>query len=385
MKTKIGSLSLCLGVSAVITAGCTKAPVPSNRVVLYCSVDDVYARPIIRELEEETGLKIDALYDTEAAKTAGLANKIRAEKARPQGDVFWSSALLQTLLLEREGLLQPYVSPSAKGIPAAFKAKNGSWTGLGVRARVVVWDNLGGLVDTPPSGGKAVKVESRESTEDSESASSSNIIIAVVPYPNYVAPSQYPTTKKLQKAPWAGLGQIGISNPQFGTGSDWAAALAVRWGQQKTFDYFKSLSKNGVSVLPGNSVVAEKVARRLLKAGVTDTDDYFAQKSKATALFMVALNDPDTVFIPGSVAILKNAPHSENAKKLVDALLKVETEKRLVETMTGVIPTRPQIQVPQPELKALAKEMKNAPADTEKWPTAWGAIREPLAQILLGN
>src|SRR5687768_1512589 len=121
MKRFLSLYTLCLGVSAVISAGCHNQQAPTNRVVLYCSVDDVYAKPIIKQLEKQTGLKIDVLYDTEAAKTAGLANKIRAEKNRPQGDVFWSSALLQTLLLNREGLLQPYISPSAKGIPAAFK------------------------------------------------------------------------------------------------------------------------------------------------------------------------------------------------------------------------------------------------------------------------
>ena len=73
--------------------------------------------------------------------------------------------------------------------------------------------------------------------------------------------------------------QIGISNPQFGTGSDWVAALATRWGQEKTLDYFRALKKNQVRVLPGNSVVAEKVARGELRAGVTDTDDYFALQS----------------------------------------------------------------------------------------------------------
>src|SRR5688500_19467553 len=76
---------------------------PTNRVTLYCSVDEVYAKPIIHDLEKKTGLDIDVLYDTEATKTAGLANRIRAERNRPQGDVFWSSALLQTLLLQREG------------------------------------------------------------------------------------------------------------------------------------------------------------------------------------------------------------------------------------------------------------------------------------------
>ena len=280
--------SLCLCVSAVILSGCnpqSAPPIASNRVVLYCSVDDVYSKPIIKNLEKQTGLQIDVLYDTEAAKTAGLANKIRAEKSRPQGDVFWSSALLQTLLLNREGLLQPYVSLSAKDIPAPFKAKDGSWTGLGVRARVQV------------------------------------ITGKVVP-PNPA---------------W------GISNPQFGTGSDWVAALVARGGREKTLAYFRDLKKKNLQVLPGNSIVAEKVARGELAYGITDSDDYFAQRSKAHNTFLMSLTRPIAVFIPGAVAILKNAPHGDNAKKLVDALLKVETEKKLVETMIGVIPTRARI------------------------------------------
>lgn len=315
----------------------------SNRVVLYCSVDDVYARPIVRDLEKQTGLKIDVLYDTEAAKTAGLANRIRAEKNRPQGDVFWSSALLQTLLLGREGLLQSYVSPSAKDIPASFKAKDGLWTGLGVRARIKVHSNA--ELHFIDANGKA--------------------------------------TGRWKQAPppetW------GISNPQFGTGSDWVAALATRRGKEKTLAYFQWLKNNGVKVLPGNSVVAEKVARGELTSGVTDTDDYFAQKSKAKGFYTIVTNDSETIFVPGSVAILKSAPHSDNAKKLVDALLKVETEKQLVETMIGVIPTRSQITAKQPELKALAEQLKKSPEDTAQWPAAWDEIRDPLAEILLKN
>jgi iron(III) transport system substrate-binding protein len=184
--------------------------------VLYCSVDEVYAKPIIRDLEKRTGLRIDALYDTEATKTAGLATRIRAERRRPQGDVFWSSALLQTLLLKREGLLQAYQSPSAKDIPAAFKDKDGMWTGLGVRARVIVFHET--TWGRPPN--------------------------------------------TLSYLLWHGFqNKVGISNPQFGTASDWVAALATRQGVAKTLNYFRALKKNGVRVLPGNSIVAEKVAR----------------------------------------------------------------------------------------------------------------------------
>ena len=327
----------CVFVSLWFISACNKQESPSNRVVLYCSVDDVYAKPIIKELEKQTGLQIDVLYDTEAAKTAGLANKIRAEKNRPQGDVFWSSALLQTLLLNREGLLQPYVSPSAKDIPAAFKAKDGSWTGLGVRARVEIFSQ---------------------------------------PVWLFKLSDKFTQTMLTR-------GGIGISNPQFGTGSDWVAALGVRLGRRQTLNYFQKLKASGVKILPGNSVVAEKVALKELGYGVTDTDDYFAQRSKARSGYFMLPNSKDLVFIPGSVAILKNAPHQANAQKLVDVLLKVETERQLVQTMIGVMPLRPGIKVKQPELQALMKQLKAAPNDTAKWPAAWDEIREPLAEILL--
>jgi iron(III) transport system substrate-binding protein len=196
----------CLLLVVVFGAGCNRSnnSGPPQRVVLYCSVDEVYAKPIIKRLEERTGLRIDALYDTEAAKTAGLANRIRAEKSRPRGDVFWSSALLQTLLLQREELLQPYVSPSARYIPPSFKDSTGAWTGLGVRARVLVYQQS---VKDPPR-----------------------------------------TLQDLLQPRFKG--QIGISNPQFGTGSDWVAALATRQGADKTIEYFRALKKNDVRVLP---------------------------------------------------------------------------------------------------------------------------------------
>lgn len=323
--------------SCLMLSGCRSTPPNSgaaqNRVVLYCSVDDVYARPIIAELEKKTGLKIEALYDVEAAKTAGLANRIRAEKSRPRGDVFWSSALLQTLLLKREGLLQEYSSPSAKDIPAAFKDKKGAWTGMGVRDRVVMF-----------RGGTYIGFA--------------------------------PRANALLDERWKN--KIGISNPQFGTASDWAAALTVRWGKEKTLNYFHALKKNGVRVLPGNGIVAENIVKGDLVGGVTDSDDFFAatrnsQKSFFSTTFSTAplatSNASNEILIPGSVAILKSAPNSANAQKLVDALVSKELEDLLIQKMKGVSSLR---------------TMKNPPPeDTQKWADAWLSIRDPLFEILL--
>jgi iron(III) transport system substrate-binding protein len=307
----------------------------SNRVVLYCSVDDVYARPIIKDLEKRTGLRIDVLYDTEAAKTAGLANRIRAEKSRPQGDVFWSSALLQTLLLGREELLQPYVSRSAEEIPTPFKDANGLWTGVGYRPRLIVW--------------------------------------------NQGANVQWNSPRDLLLPENKGKGAI--SNPQFGTGSDWVAALGTRWGIERTTKYFQDLKKNGVKVLPGNSVVTSRVARGDFNIGVTDSDDFWAERSKSPALqseltTKIATTTKrevgDDVYVPGSVAMLKGAPHEQNAKKLIDAIVDAETEKQLIQRMKGVYSVR-------------ATQLPNTPNDAAQWPAAWDKLRDPIAKILLSD
>ena len=347
---RILTLLLCLCVSLCIS-GCGSTPdkdkasskngATNNRVVLYCSVDDVYAKPIVAELEKKTGLQIDVLYDVEAAKTAGLANRIRAEKNRPRGDVFWSSALLQTLLLKREGLLQEYSSPSAKEIPAAFKDAKGIWTGMGVRARVFMFHSI------PPEN-------------------------KLIPLTGRGLPNVYFKNK------------IGISNPQFGTASDWVSALTVRWGKKKTLDYFRALKKNGVRVLPGNGVVAEKIAVGELMAGITDSDDYNTFAKKHPGIWANTFDSDVGVLVPGSVAILKDAPHSENAKILVDALVSGEGENLLVSQMPGVLPTR-HFPLDEKEKEKQINSFFTSPIfnDTDKWADAWLSIRDPLFEILL--
>ena len=323
-------------VAAVGASGCRRdnstadnrsVATQSNRVVVYCSVDDVYARPILASVEKRTSLKIDALYDTEAAKTAGLANKLRAEKTRPRGDVFWSSALLQTLLLGREGLLQQYQSRSTIDLSNTLQAGNNLWTAFGVRRRVIV---AHASVKTPPRA-----------------------------------------LSELIEPQWRN--QVGISNPQFGTAADWVAALGTRWGVEKTRRYFAVLKRNGVQVLPGNAIVAQRVARGELLVGVTDSDDYLATQRENPALKLVSTLPPDEInamWMPGSTSIIKGAPHPKAARQFLDALLDARTELQFSQAMPGVTAPR-------------AHPNFSVPNDTAHWVDAWNKLRDPLAEILL--
>ncbi len=311
----------------------------SNQVVLYCSVDEVYARPIINALEQKTGLRIRALFDVEAAKTAGLATRLRAEKNSPRADVFWSSATLQTLLLSNENLLENYAPPTAQNLPQMWRGKN--WVSTGTRCRVLVYN---AREKQPP------------------------VVLEDLLLPRF-------------------QNKIGISNALFGTGSDWAAALAARRGNDNALNFFRRLKANGARVLPGNSVVAERVGRGELLAGVCDTDDFLALQKQFPDLRISLPRNPklpnDLVFVPMTAAITRNAPHLQNAQKLMDALCSTETEAQIVRSMPGVLPIRaPWNDVPA-SVAPLKNELAKSRGDVEKWPGSWQKINAPLSDILL--
>ena len=321
----------------------TTSSTRSNTVVVYCSVDEVYARPIINQLERKTGLTIRPLFDVEASKTAGLASRLRAEAKNPRADVFWSSATLQTLLLSREGLLQPHKIDDKK---LSTKWRGTNWIATGVRARVIVYN---ARVSQPPR------------------------VLEDLLLPRF-------------------KDKIGISNPLFGTGSDWAAALSSTRGRENTLDYFRRLKANGARVLPGNSVVAERVGRGELLAGVTDTDDFLALQKQFPDLKIVTSStrsspvnaaSSETVFIAMTAAILKNAPHQENARALMNALSSPEIEAQIVKNMPGVLPLRASWNDVPRAIAPLKSELKKSRDGTAKWASSWRELREPLAEVLL--
>jgi len=55
--------------------GCGESP-KKKFVVLYTSQDQFYAEPILKEFTERTGIEVRSVFDTESAKTAGLAHRL---------------------------------------------------------------------------------------------------------------------------------------------------------------------------------------------------------------------------------------------------------------------------------------------------------------------
>ncbi|MGH9837597.1 MAG: extracellular solute-binding protein [Blastocatellia bacterium] len=277
-----------------------------NEVTIYVSTDRVFSEPILKAYEQKTGVKVNAVYDTEETKSTGLANKLLAEKNNPRADVFWSNEPVRTLVLKSRGVLAPYKSPNAEGIPAIFRDPENYWTGFSARIRVLVYNT------------KLVKPEE--------------------------APK---SIYDLSNPKWKD--QIAIADPRFGSTSFHVAALYAELGDEKADEFFRKLKANGVKIVPGNSVVRDLVAHGEVKMGLTDTDDVNVALEDKQPVAMV-LPDRDgmgAALMPNMVSLIAGAPHAEAGKKLIDHLLSAEVEKALAQSEAVQIPLRAGVEGPK--------------------------------------
>jgi iron(III) transport system substrate-binding protein len=288
---------LILGLTA---AGACRQSDPEDQarsVTIYVSTDRVFSEPVLREYERRSGVRVSPVYDTEETKSTGLANRLLAEKARPQADVFWSNEPVRTLVLKARGVLAPYKSPSAEGIPGALVDPEGYWTGFSARMRVIAYNT------------KLVKPEE--------------------------APR---SVFELADTRWRG--QVAMADPRFGSTSFHVAALYALAGNQKMDDFFRRLKENGVRVVDGNSVVRDLVARGEVKVGLTDTDDVNVALEDGQPIAMV-LPDKDGLGVPvmpNMVSLIANAPHPDEARRLIDYLLSADVERQLAQSEAVQIP-----------------------------------------------
>jgi iron(III) transport system substrate-binding protein len=288
---------LILGLTA---AGACRQSDPGDQartVTIYVSTDRVFSEPVLREYERQSGVKLNPVYDTEETKSTGLANRLLAEKARPQADVFWSNEPVRTLVLKARDVLAPYKSPNAQGIPAALVDPEGYWTGFSARMRVIAYNT------------KLVKPEE--------------------------APR---AVFELADAKWRG--QVAMADPRFGSTSFHVAALYALAGDQKMDDFFRRLKENRVRVVDGNSVVRDLVARGEVKVGLTDTDDVNVALEDGQPIGMV-LPDKDGLGVPvmpNMVSLIANAPHPDEARRLIDYLLSADVERQLAQSEAVQIP-----------------------------------------------
>lgn len=301
----LGRMVARFAVVVLLLAGCgDRRP----EVVIYVSADDHVARPILEAFETANDVRVLVRYDTEATKTTGLVNRVRAEAARPVADLIWSSEPFMVAQLADEGLLATPPDTVAAAWPEQWRDRERRWHAFSGRSRVVVHSS------------------ERVAEED-------------VPK----------TWMDLLDERWRG--RVVMADPRFGTTRGHLGAMKRYWDRHVMPGYYRAflegLAENEVRLLPGgNAAVVEAVASGEADVGLTDTDDVLAAMARGMPVAMtMPRHDPDeitpgggTLVVPNTVAMVRGGPNPEQAVRLLEHLLSPEVELALLRSPSGNAP-----------------------------------------------
>jgi iron(III) transport system substrate-binding protein len=310
MALRTVSRTLWLLTTAVALLGCGAGR--QNTVTVYVSEDQVFSEPILSYFERETGIKVNAIFDTEEAKSTGVMNRLLAEKNNPQADVYWANEPVRTDVLRQQGIAAPYKPAAANEIPDQFKDPQGYWTGFSARARVLVVNKAA-----------AVKPAS---------------LLAYVD----------PKTK----------GKGVIANPLFGTTTAEMAALFTLWGDEKGKQFLAGLKSNKVKLSTSNGESADFVASGEFEFALVDSDDAVDRLRHGKPMEIVYPDQDEgevgVLILPNAVTLIRDGPHPVNGKKLIEYLVSKETERKLAFAGCAQIPLHPGVATPK-EIKPIER------------------------------
>lgn len=341
LRANISCCVVGLFLWGVLCLGCTGES--QREVVVYTALDREFSEPLLEDYRVNSGTTVLAKYDVESTKTVGLVEALIAERDRPRCDLFWNNEILNTIRLQKLGLLAPSKSPHGEEFPAAMRDPSGHWYGFAARLRIII-----------------VNTELLQAAE----------------YPRSIL--------ELTDPKWRG--RAGLAKPLFGTTATHLAVLFSEWGNERATAFLRKALANKTQILGGNKQVATAVASGQLAWGLTDTDDALGQ---IEAGMPVAIVYPDqeenglgVLAIPNTLAILKGCPHPEQAQELREYLLTPKIENALANGPSGQVPLHPQATATK-RIKAFS-ELRLQAVDWDKaadaWPAAMRVIREMIVE-----
>lgn len=301
MKEKLFKILALLFV--ILSTGCGGGN--EGEVVVYTSVDQVFAEPVLNDFERETGIKVKAVFDTEETKSTGVLNRLIAEANNPQCDLFWSGDPVRANVLKQKGISEPFSPEAAQTIPGHFIDEEKHWTGFSSRARVLIYNK-----DLLPA--------------------------------NQVPTSILDLTKEEYR------GKVTVANPLFGTTSFHMAAIFVELGDEQAKKWLDDLKANNVVIATSNGDVKKRVANGEVWLGLTDTDDANEAMKEGAPIGVVFLGQQDigTLIIPNTLSLIKGSPNPDEARRLANYLMSEETQLKLARS-SAQMPLSKGVEVPE--------------------------------------
>ena len=277
LLTKILSLLALLASAAPAAA--------QGELVLYCTVQEEWCRPMVAAFEKATGIKV-----LMTRKSSGeFYAQLKAEAANPKGDVWWGGTGYPHLQAAEEGLTLEYKSPKLAELQdwAVRQAEASKYRTVGVYAGALGY--------------------------------------------SYNAP-ELAKRKLAEPKCWSDLvkpefkDDVQVANPNSsGTSYTMLATLVQLMGEAKAFDYLKALHKNVNQYTKSGAAPARAAATGESLIGITFQHDAVVQAVGGAPVKIVSPCE-GTGYEIGSMSIIKGAKNLENAKKWYDWALSVEAQ-----------------------------------------------------------
>ena len=253
-------------------------PPESRRLVVYTSHKEEVYTPIIREFEERTGIWVEVV----TGGTNELLQQIEKEKDAPRADVMFGGGV-ESLESYRD-CFTPYICREADRIREGFQSQCGYWTPFSALPVVLIYNT------------KLVTAESVTSWVDLEKP--------------------------------AFRGNIAFADPQI-SGSSYTALVTriLAGGGEDCLAGFRSALEGRQSDSSG--AVLSDVARGSALVGITLEETALQHISAGEDIALVYPAD-GTACVPDGSALVKGAPHEENARRFLDF-----TVSRDVQSLVG--------------------------------------------------
>ena len=276
---------LIKGLSMLALAAAALPAAAQGELVLYCSVQEEWCRPMVAAFEKATGIKV-----LMTRKSSGeFYAQIKAEAANPKGDVWWGGTGDPHLQAAEELLTDPYVSPRLDELQdwAKKQARAANFRTVGIYAGALGYSY------------NAAELAKRK-----------------LPEPKCWADLAKPIYKD----------DVQVANPNSsGTSYTMLATLVQLMGEQKAFEYLKALHKNINQYTKSGAAPARAAATGESLIGITFQHDAVTQAVAGAPLKIVSPCE-GTGYEIGSMSIVKGAKNLANARKWYDWALTPEAQ-----------------------------------------------------------
>lgn len=265
----------------------TGAPVaaPKGEVIVYTSRAEALFKPVI---EAFNAVYPDVKVTVLNGSNSELAARILEERANPQADVLINSDILTMENLAAEGVFAPNDSPAVMAVPADYRADDGSWVALTLRARVIMYNT------------------------------------------DLVSPDELPK-KMLDLADPKWKDVLGSANSTNGAMMAQLVVMRNQLGEAATEAFIQGLLENNTQFFGGHTDVRKAVGAGELKLGLVNHYYYHLSKAEGAPVGVVYPDQEDgglgLMVNSTNAGIIKGGPNPEIAKIFVDFMLSPDGQK----------------------------------------------------------